>query len=72
VARASTSCCGRVVKVIRLEITVDCDENVTPDMVRDILCNQMWFAFQETTHGGKVHWPKMRVAEVGRFSVLAK
>lgn len=49
-------------KVIRAEVAVECDEDVTPEMVRDILRLQMWNAFSETTNGGHINWQKMRVS----------
>lgn len=55
---------GRTVRVIRVELSVDCDDHVTPEMVRDIVKNHMWWCPFNETSGGGVDWRKTRVTTV--------
>ena len=42
-------------KTIRVEVAVDADDDVTPEMVADMVKLQLWFLFGETNKG-LIYW----------------
>ena len=50
-------------KVVRVEVAVECDDGVTDNMVTTLIKVHMAICFNET-RGGEIKWPKLKVRAI--------